>query len=111
MNWSIDPMGALLIFLQMVANLGGFIEEKGNAVPAQIDLPGFTSLVYLVASHESLAVSIPAMNLWTKFLRSDKLSQKEAIQQFTPQLLELATARLIRVIIHDTRPRGSLLTV
>lgn len=94
----------------MIANLGGFIEEKANNVPPQIDLPGFTSLTYLISSHQSLAVSIPALNLWTKFLRSEKLCAKEAIQRFTPQLLELATARLIRVSLHDTSPKLLLTT-
>jgi len=83
----------------MISNLGSFIEEKASSLPNEIDLAGFLSLAFLIASHDSLAISIPALNLWTKILRSETLGQVEAVQPFTPRLLELATTRLIRVHI------------
>lgn len=84
----------------MISNLGSFIEDKSSSpsgLPAEVDEAGFLRLAFMIASHSSLAVSIPALNLWTKILRSESMSQHEAVQQFTPQLLELATTRLIRV--------------
>ncbi|KAI5806365.1 armadillo-type protein [Geopyxis carbonaria] len=83
-------------FSEMIANLGSFVEEKARSLPSEIDLPGFLNLTFLISRHNSMAISIPALNLWTKLLRSDELSQSEAAQPFTAQLLELATARLIR---------------
>ncbi|KAF8539445.1 armadillo-type protein [Trichophaea hybrida] len=83
-------------FSEMISNLGSFIEDKASSLPNEIDLPGFLGLAFLIASHDSLAISIPALNLWTKILRSEILGQVEAVQPFTPQLLELATTRLIR---------------
>ena len=85
--------------MQMIANLGGFVEDKAASLPAEIDLPGFLGLAFLIANHDSLAISIPALNLWTKFLRSGILSQNEAVQPFTPRLLQLATSRIIKVRI------------
>ncbi|KAA8913607.1 armadillo-type protein [Sphaerosporella brunnea] len=83
-------------FSEMIANLGGFIEDRATTLPNGIDLAGFLSLAFLISSHESLAISIPTMNLWTRILRSDILSHLDAVQRFTPQLLELVAARLIR---------------
>ncbi|KAI5814832.1 armadillo-type protein [Pyronema omphalodes] len=86
-------------FSEMISNLGSFIEDKSSSpggLPAEVDEAGFLRLAFMIASHSSLAVSIPALNLWTKILRSESMSQHEAVQQFTPQLLELATTRLIR---------------
>ena len=81
----------------MIANLGAFIEERATTLPTEIDLSGFLGLSFLVSSHESLAMSIPTLNLWTKILRSEVLCHNGSVQAFTPQLLELATARLVRV--------------
>lgn len=83
----------------MIANLGGFIEDRANSLPNELDLPGFLNLAFLISSHDSLAISIPALNLWTKILRSETLGQIDVVQPFTAQLLELATSRLIRVCI------------
>jgi len=83
----------------MIANLGGFIEDRASSLPNEIDLPGFLNLAFMISSHDSLAISIPALNLWTKILRSETLGQIDVVQPFTVQLLELATSRLIRVCI------------
>jgi len=83
----------------MIANLGGFIEDRASSLPNEIDLPGFFNLAFLISSHDSLAISIPALNLWTKILKSETLGQIDVVQPFTAQLLELATSRLIRVCI------------
>jgi exportin-5 len=84
---------------QMIANLGSFIEDRATALPNGIDLPNFLALTFLISSHDSLAISIPTLNLWTKILRSDILSQLDAVLPFTAQLLELATTRLIKVCL------------
>lgn len=83
---------------QMIANLGNFIEDKASALPNEIDLQGFLDLALTIANHDSLAVSIPVLNLWTKILKSEVLGKSDAVLPFTPQLLNLATSRLIRVL-------------
>lgn len=82
-----------------MAVLGSFVEEKANSksLPSEIDLSGLMGLMFMIASHDSLAVSIPVLNLWTKLLRSDALSHSDAVQPFIPQLLQLSTNRLFRV--------------
>lgn len=85
--------------IQMIANLGGFVEEKSGLMPAEADLVGFMKLLFQICSHDSLSISIPVMNSWTRIIRKDILSGHEAIGPLIPGLIALATARLIRVIV------------
>lgn len=68
-------------------------------MPDEADIPSFLNLMFTVASHQSFAVSISALNLWSRILKSDYWSSQPAVQEYTLRLLELAIARLIRVRI------------
>ncbi|CUS06929.1 unnamed protein product [Tuber aestivum] len=83
-------------YAEMIANLGGFVEEKSGLMPAEADLAGFMKLLFQICSHDSLSISIPVMNAWTRIIRKDLLSGHEAIGPLIPGLIALATARLIR---------------
>lgn len=81
----------------MIANLGGFVEEKASLMPPETNLSEFMKLLFEITSHNSLAVSIPVLNAWTRIVKRDVLSEHEAILPLIPGLLELVTSRLIRV--------------
>lgn len=81
----------------MMANLGSAIEERWEIIVKQADLPGFMKLLFDIASHESLAVSIPVMTTFVRIMRKDTLSESEAVLPLIPGLLDLCTARLIHV--------------
>lgn len=84
----------------MISILGGFIEDKASNLSAEIDLQGFLELAFVIATHDSLAISIPVLNLWSKILKSEILVQNKSVQSFTGRLLDLVSARLIRVFIN-----------
>lgn len=81
----------------MIANLGVFVEEKESLIPPETNLSEFMKLLFEIASHTSLAVSIPVLNAWTRIVKKDVLSEHEAVLPLIPGLLELVTSRLIRV--------------
>lgn len=81
----------------MVANLASFVEEKANLMLPETDLSEFMKLLFEITSHNSLAVSIPVLNVWTRIVKKDILSEHEAVLPLIPGLLELVTSRLMRV--------------
>lgn len=81
----------------MIASLAGFVEEKASLMPPEVDIAGFVKLLFQIASHDSLAVSIPVMGAWARIVRKDFLSGHEAVLPLIPSLLKLATSRLVRV--------------
>lgn len=81
----------------MIANLAGFVEEKASLMPPETNLSEFMKLLFEITSHNSLAVSIPVLNVWTRIVKKDTLSEHEAVLPLIPGLLELVTSRLIRV--------------
>ena len=81
----------------MMANLGSAIEERWEIIVKHADLPGFMKLLFDMARHESLAVSIPVMTTFVRIMRKDTLSESEAVLPLIPGLLELCSTRLIHV--------------
>lgn len=88
----------------MLANLGGIIEEKVQIIPpVESDLAGFMKLLFEIASHDSLAISVPVVTTWVRIMRKDILSESDAVLPLVPHLLELCTARLLRVGLHNEK--------
>lgn len=81
----------------MMANLGSAIEERWETIVKNADVPGFMKLLFEIARHDSLAVSISVMTTWVRIMRKDTLSESEAVLPLIPGLLDLCTARLIHV--------------
>ncbi|KAF8461021.1 armadillo-type protein [Kalaharituber pfeilii] len=96
-------------FSEMIANLGSAIEERWEVVYKTADLPGFMKLLFEIARHESLAVSIPVMTTWVRIMRKETLSESEAVMPLIPGLLELCTARLIHYESLPENANASLL--
>ncbi|KAH0609395.1 uncharacterized protein H6S33_012881 [Morchella sextelata] len=101
-----EPYLFLKRFSEMVANLASFVEEKANLMLPETDLSEFMKLLFEITSHNSLAVSIPVLNVWTRIVKKDILSEHEAVLPLIPGLLELVTSRLMRyeVMEDDSNP-------
>ncbi|RPB21450.1 hypothetical protein L211DRAFT_435819 [Terfezia boudieri ATCC MYA-4762] len=91
-------------FAEMMANLGSAIEERWEIIVKHADLPGFMKLLFDLARHESLAVSIPVMTTFVRIMRKDTLSESEAVLPLIPGLLDLCSARLIH---YESLPEGA----
>ncbi|KAL7270468.1 karyopherin [Rhizina undulata] len=96
-------------FSEMMANLASFVEEKPTRMPQGTDLVAFMRLLFAIASHDSLAVSIPVLNAWTRILRKEYLSESEAVLSLISSLLELTTSRLIRYEVLNDESNPNLL--
>jgi exportin-5 len=80
----------------LVADLGNFIEQKPQEIPAGSDLAGMFALLFEVLQHPSLIVSIPILHCWTKLLRSRIVRESDVVQSKIGRLLEICCARLVR---------------
>jgi len=80
-----------------MATLGSDIEDKRTLIDKNADLAGFMKLLFEIARHDSLAISIPVMTTWVRIMRKDNMSESDAVVPLIPGLLDLCTSRLIRV--------------
>lgn len=89
----------------MVATIESAIEPRVTLLPSECDLLGYLKLLFLIAGHDSPTVSGPAISAWTKIYRSPNYSGIEAVTNTMPELLDLATSRLLKFeSLKDERP-------
>ncbi|KAL9100932.1 MAG: hypothetical protein Q9163_003747 [Psora crenata] len=95
---------------ETVFNLGRLLGERPPYLPEGTDLAGFIGLLMMVLKNDNLQVSMPALHLWVRFLRSDKNSKSSAVQSVIGDLLETCSHRLLRyeALPRDTSNRSIL---
>jgi exportin-5 len=99
-----DPGLNLLTYMQMVSNLGSFIEQKISVIPENCDLPNLLNLFLAITQSQSFVISIPVLVTWTRLLRSDTIGRSQTINPLIAPLLELCNSRLIR---YENMPEDS----
>lgn len=82
--------------MQMMSNLGGFIEQKSSAIPEDCDLPKLLNLFLAISQSQSFVISIPVLVTWTRLLRSETIGGSPTIEPIIVPLLELCSSRLLR---------------
>lgn len=82
--------------MQMISNLGNFIEQKSSAIPEDCDLPNLLNLFLAIAQSQSFVISIPLLVTWTRLLRSETIGSSATMTPLIAPLLELCSSRLIR---------------
>lgn len=85
-----------LTSVQLLSNLGSFVEAKPTLISEDSDMPAFLRLLYEVLGHPSLVVSIPVLHAWTRLLRTRSIRDSSAVLQLVPALLEICSSRLLR---------------
>jgi exportin-5 len=90
--------------MQMVSNLGSFIEQKISVIPENCDLPNLLNLFLAITQSQSFVISIPVLVTWTRLLRSDTIGRSQTINPLIAPLLELCNSRLIR---YENMPEDS----
>lgn len=90
--------------MQMMSNLGSFIEQKISAIPEDCDLPNLLNLFLSIAQSPSFVISIPVLVIWTRLLRSDTIGGSPTINPLIGPLLELCSSRLLR---YENMPEDS----
>jgi exportin-5 len=90
--------------MQMMSNLGSFIEQKISAIPEDCDLPNLLNLFLSIAQSQSFVISIPILVTWTRLLRSDTIGGSLTINPLIAPLLELCSSRLLR---YENMPEDS----
>ncbi|KAF2122033.1 armadillo-type protein [Lophiotrema nucula] len=81
---------------ELANNLGIYIEQKPQHIPAGSDLPGILGLLYEILRNPSLVVSIPTLHCWSKLLRSRVIRDSAVVTQMVGGLLEICCSRLVR---------------
>ncbi|KAI9676883.1 MAG: hypothetical protein M1817_006722 [Caeruleum heppii] len=89
---------------ELLSNLGNYIEERPHLLPASSDLPGFFSLLLHVLNSQSLTISIPVLNTWTKIVKSVVFTDSGAVAPLVGSLLDTCSQRIFR---YDMLPEGS----
>ena len=86
----------------MISSLQSSIENRLSLLSnSDIDILSFLKLLFFVARHDSLIVSAPAITAWTRIFRSPYMNLPEVTTSM-PELLALATERLIKVFLSLT---------
>ena len=80
----------------MIFNIGRLLEEMPTSVPEGSNLGGFFNLLLNVMKNQSLHVSIPALHLWARMLRAEKIGDSPAVMALISDLLETCSSRLVR---------------
>jgi exportin-5 len=90
--------------MQMMSNLGSFIEQKISAIPENCDLPNLLNLFLAIAQSPSFVISIPVLVTWTRLLRSTTIGGSPTTTPLIPSLLDLCSSRLLR---YENMPEDS----
>ncbi|KAI1007108.1 hypothetical protein K3495_g1107 [Podosphaera aphanis] len=91
-------------FSEMISILGNLIETKFSIIPKEYNVSGLLHIFLVIAQSPSLIVSIPALHVWTRFLRPESTMESAILDPFIAPLLELASSRIIR---YDAMPEDS----
>ena len=88
----------------MMFNVGRLVEEKPSLIPQDRELGSFLDLLISIVKHQSLHVSIPALDLWVKLLGSSRTGDLPAVVSRIGSLLEICSQRLLRyeALIEDS---------
>ena len=82
--------------LKLLFSVGGLFIEHTGPLHEDSNLDGFFGLLVEVLYSPSLHVSIPILHLWVRLLGSETYRSAPIVLNYTGQLLELCSNRLIR---------------
>lgn len=83
---------------EMISYIAGCLDDERflRDTTNRLDLPSFFQFMLNIVQHQSLAVSIPCLHLWSKLLQISKIHSTNFVKEQTPQFLNICTERLLR---------------